>query len=1026
MNNDDDLNEENNVENNEPSTPSNSSSGLRNFLKSPARAIGNKAKDTLKTAAKELWNRIPLMLKVKIGIVIAIVIIIIIAALVALSIIKEASRAFTDSIDNYIESVADTDVLDDKTKSLYKNKGSLIGFSLEQINDMYNIYLNDRTSNNKAKENLQKLFGINDVENERIVDVDDKIELYKHILLTEKYNFNKIKWKQYGHGIDGEDSNLKEDKNIGLKYPSDQNNTKVDTFIDFTLPYLQTWYIPLSMYSSSLTQGATEDSGMNSKFAYNILKKAYSEILVNRYDVQKYTLNTKYKEYNKITKHMVYEVGKFEIQTGTVYNPVTRLTEPVITTTYYIKSSKEVVDSTEYIDERKGSDGKGTLDPLNEEKVSNEIVVKNKYFIKEAKTFDMIQTNSFEYKKYKQDDVNSRKNAKTEVETNTEPYKETENIPTFTPTQEGTVLGANYIEKVGNIHYITRSWEDSLTQTSNESKLYTYDDVISYNENAEQDDDKDTIAKEEFEKDSDDVDYYSVLNDKQVINRIDFINSNPKIYKKYLQKGSEYSNYVGYSRSYLNYSYSELKDLIQNMKTKFGRIPFVYGRTLGIDESYFSSGSNGIGTSSGAGLGAMVNKAIELGESGGVWHYCQGGSNITASDDKGRGFFSTMEQLNGMISNGIMQGTDCSAFVWSMYKTFTGVDIAGGSGGANSGLIVSVANANNGGSLPGAENITVEINPITNLDDLQPGDVLYREGHVGLYVGKINGKYMQVDHGGPGGLSDGRLCSFSSGSDSSWVGPKYREITKTTYTNYIHYSGFATGSVVEGDITEEVSVADQQELLKTLDDYTTGSANTNWGTINNSWTLQYYKDNDVELIARIICHENSLWQASENNEGAAEMVKCMTLIMMNRIYGIQGHAAYGSAYAAILADNQFYSGSGRKDEFNIPPPQWIRQLVYEIYNGIQVPPEYWDKDLYYWAGPSDVSTSWTSGFFSNLSQVVAIKIDNSWIWHCFLKETSDTKNRSIVDPSRGYYSNQWHISSSAKLANGFTSVYIAQ
>lgn len=32
-----------------------------------------------------------------------------------------------------------------------------------------------------------------------IVDPDDKLELFKHILFTEKYNFNYINWKRYGH-----------------------------------------------------------------------------------------------------------------------------------------------------------------------------------------------------------------------------------------------------------------------------------------------------------------------------------------------------------------------------------------------------------------------------------------------------------------------------------------------------------------------------------------------------------------------------------------------------------------------------------------------------------------------------------------------------------------------------------------------------------------------------------------------------------------------------------------------------------
>jgi cell wall-associated NlpC family hydrolase len=1022
LNNDDDLNEENNVENNEPSTPSGSQNGFRNFLKSPARAIGNKAKNTLKDAIKKLWNKMPLVLKIKIAVVIAIAIGILIAALIALSIIKEASRAFTDSIDNFFESVSDTGKLDDNTKSLYKNKGSLIGFSLEQINEIYDTYLKDSTSNNKAKENLQKLFGTNDVENERIVNVNDKIELYKHILLTEKYNFNNIKWKQYGHGIDGQDSSLKEDKKIGLKYPSDQNSTKIDTFIDFTLPYLQTWYIPLSMYSSSITQGNTEDSGMNSNFAYNVLKKAYSDILVNRYDVQKYTLNTKYKEYNKVTKHIEYEVGKNEIQVGSKFNTVTKAVEPITTTTYYIKSSKEVIDNTQYIDERKGKNGKGNLDPLNEDEVNHEITVKNKYFIKEARTFDMIQINSFEYKKYNQSDVNSRKNEKTEVETNTEPYEEKEDIPDFTPTQEGTSSGASFIEKVGKTHYVTRTWEDSLTQNSNESKLYTYDDVISYNENAEKDDDKDTILKDDFEKSTDDVDYYNVLDDKQIINRIDFINSNPKIYKKYLQNGSEYSNYVGYSRSYLKYSYSELTDLIKNMKAKFGSIPFVYGKTLGIDESYFSSGSSGIGGGALSGIGTMVQAAIDLAGKA-PWHYCQGGSNIIGGHPAkyGRISFSTMDELNNYIAIGEEAGTDCSAFIWSMYKTYLGLDIAAGEGAGSSASIAAYAKKYNGQTLPGSDNVTVTCNPINTFDELQPGDILYREyktitkpngeqetisGHVSLYVGKIDGKYMQVDHGGG---DVGGLCNYGMG----WTGPSYREYSNLHgYDYYIRYTGAFSGQVEQGDVSKTLSDADKEELIDSLDaDVKSSNGNEDWGKNNGAWALQYYKDNPVELIARMITHENSISESQKDSDGANEMVKCQTLIMMTR------EKANGSVYKAIIDANQFYSGDKSSgDRFNRAPAQWVRELVYQVYNGLIEKPSYWDNNAYYWIGPADGQGKWR-----NVKQIAGIKITDS-TWHVLAKSSnSNTPDFSIAKPN----GTGWSLISN-KTVEGHLDVYVGE
>ncbi len=1015
------------AQNEEVANQSNSSK-FSNFLKNPIRSFGSRATNAVGNLIREVWNKVPLKIKLLIvaGIVFLIIIIVIIQG-----VIKEASKSVIDSIDT---SIADSIIkdLDPDTQKLYENKGSLIRFKIKDIDTMYQTFLKQEIKTAETKEALEKVYGINNVNSDkRIVNVNDRIELYKHILFTEKYNFNNIKWKQYSHIENGTDSQLTEDTELGLKYPKDQNNTELDTFINFTLPYIQTWFIPLSMNSGNLNKGLDNDTQKGKNFTYSIIKEAFSDILVNRYDVQKYTLNTKYNEYDEISKHIEYTIGK---NTSTVYvfNPVTGKEEAVTKDTYYIVSSKEVEEpgNKRHVNERLNTDGR--VDPLKEDFVSDSTTIKNKYFIKEAKTFDVMQVNSFEYKKYSEKDTKSRINAKSEVETKKDKYYVEGKIPSFSiPQSTGTFSGDSFIVKDGNTHYISRIWEDDLTQNSNETKLYTYDDVVEYNENKDSNPSKTTIAKELFNASISDVDYYQLYESDKTLNRIDLINSNPGIYANYLNEGSEYSNYVGYSRPYLKYSYIELKDLLENMKQKYGKIPFIYGRTLGIDETYFSSGTNGVGTTAGAGLGAMVNRAIELGESGGVWHYCQGGSNITVSGDLGRGFFNTIEEMNGLISNGIMQGMDCSAFVWSMYKTYTGIDISN-SGGANSGMIAAVAKSNSGKSLPGAENITVDFNSITNLDDLQPGDVLYREGHIGLYVGKINGKYMQVDLGGPGGLADGRLCSFSSGTNHDWVGPKYHEITTTTYTNYIHYSGFATGSVVEEDIFNSgtVSLEDQKELLASIDNYNSGKSSSQWGTVNNAWTLQYYRDNDVELIARIICHENGLYNTSETNEGAVEMVKYMTLIMMNRIYGISGNGGAGTAYDAILAKNQFYSGSGRYDAFNQAPPQWVRQLVYDIYNGIQAPPEYWDKDLYYWAGPSDGSSVWSTGAWTgnstqDYSQVVAIKIDNSWVWHCFMKLVpKGTGNRSIISPSNGYYNNQWHISSSATLAPGKTSVYI--
>ena len=85
---------------------------------------------------------------------------------------------------------------------------------------------------------------------------------------------------------------MKSDLSLGLKYPDDQNSTKLGKFVSLTLPYLQTWYIPLGMYSGILNStsgfalsgnvytGDTIYSGANNReIVWNFLmSKGLSEV----------------------------------------------------------------------------------------------------------------------------------------------------------------------------------------------------------------------------------------------------------------------------------------------------------------------------------------------------------------------------------------------------------------------------------------------------------------------------------------------------------------------------------------------------------------------------------------------------------------------------------------------------------------------------------------------------------------------------------------------------------------------------
>ncbi len=129
----------------------------------------------------------------------------------------------------------------------------------------------------------------------------------------------------------------------------------------------------------------------------------------------------------------------------------------------------------------------------------------------------------------------------------------------------------------------------------------------------------------------------------------------------------------------------------------------------------------------------------------------------------------------------------------------------------------TIANQNNGKHLPGYDNITVHYYEGIDYDNIKPGDVLYRKsdesrniyGHVGLYVGKVNGEYMQVDQGG--GEDDG-YCGWKT-NETSWKGPEYEKVSLRSYTAYIHYEGIPESS--SSDTSQYVTKLEGTTLTKT-------------------------------------------------------------------------------------------------------------------------------------------------------------------------------------------------------------------
>ncbi len=303
----------------------------------------------------------------------------------------------------------------------------------------------------------------------RVVSPDDKLPLYKHILLTEKYNFNEIKWEKYGHGYAGSPCEMTADVNLGLTYPQDQSNTNLNSFIDFTFPYLQNWLVPLAMHSGLMANSNNEKNSKSANFAYSVLKDAMSDITVNRYDISKCELKTRYKEYDVVTYEKKYSIYYDTWDKERKY-PNYKLIQD------YTETNREHVNTR--------LDSSGNVNPMLEEYVSKNVTVTPEYYIKEANMFDVRISNVFNYIQYNDNDVeNRRENTQGFTGTsiavgeavNSDQYGQEDFI-------DGGIRYVRYKVNIGNYKYATRTWEDTLEQTGDTSITdYTYSDVKEYN-----------------------------------------------------------------------------------------------------------------------------------------------------------------------------------------------------------------------------------------------------------------------------------------------------------------------------------------------------------------------------------------------------------------------------------------------------------------------------------------------------------------------------------------------------------------
>lgn len=566
--------------------------------KLPFSSLKNATVDALRKA----WNSIPFLMKIQILGIITLVILIIVLVIFGTIIMKKTFNDGRDTVTNYVSKNIELGNIKDENKEQFEIRQSILGLSLTQINEIYEENLNNQENEYSRKEDFSVLRGSNIVteKTSRIVSPNDKLPILQHILLTEKYNFNAIKWMEFGHGNEEgkETTIMKEDKELGLKYPDDsgvvsnpESATTLTEHIELVAPFIQTWNIPMAFYSYNLSGKSGGKDSVNIDFAYSILNHAMSDIEIGRYDVESLALKTQYTE--TLTTNCTL---KYEVKVDGHNNVSKKLIQETINSQTYSNSRTNgninINDNIDTYDaDANTRDLKQVLSKYEPENISPRLETEvgrtttadPQYFMLRAKTFDMKFKNEIEYKMYKESDVNNRVNFKSinvEQGTINNNYVDLD-IPDLSGYSDGDIIEitTDYISTRTNT--VTRNYNDEVSIKNLEKSTYEYEDLVEYNTESEFIGSK-KIAEDKFLQKESDKKYYK--DNEKLLNRVMFINANPNIFNEYILRDNNISENIGYYKENFNPAMSALQMLFKEIENNNGGVlPFAYGATLGFN-----------------------------------------------------------------------------------------------------------------------------------------------------------------------------------------------------------------------------------------------------------------------------------------------------------------------------------------------------------------------------------------------------------------------------------------------------------
>ncbi len=595
-----------------------------NALRHPLEALkermnlGFLKKKKKKTSfVKRVWNGLPLTAKIVITIAVVSLVLIIV---ILLSIGDNTSKK---AVTTRSKGVSKLNITEQSPKAsqfaleLYEKYDSLIGFTTSDLNTLYEEFQKDTSNQNKyLLSSGKKKFGSSTGEK---YTIDQELSLYQHIQRTEKYNFNKIRWREYTHSSDDQPIDTELNEELELHLPKGIDEETRETLLKTTSPYILTQDIPLGFLSGMVAQSggvSSTSSNTSEKFVYQILKEALSKITVNKYVLQSIKLNSSYQDcdYNE------YEVTYYVNTWDNGYEEYVSEDDPV-----FIKTVRHETTEEKKID--------------NTEQYNSETY----WYVADAFTYDRVIKNNFNYTKYSEADVQSLNNPDNNTLINTitideksedvEQKKVNEGGKTKPTDDDGNSLPPDssnvkrkysYIQKQGNEYVYEKEWKDKLSAGSTENKEYSYDTAKEFNTKNDEiytnmPTDKSLMAEDKFnEKFPSGKSIFDTFAKENTslklygMSIVDLMDTNSGIYSKYLLRSSSNSNLEGISREKLKPAYNQVKNILNSLITKAnsegevemnfnsyttgyatdGSLPFVYGSSLGYSGVNMSMATN--------------------------------------------------------------------------------------------------------------------------------------------------------------------------------------------------------------------------------------------------------------------------------------------------------------------------------------------------------------------------------------------------------------------------------------------------